>query len=241
MICISIVSHGHGPMVVNLANQLLNCTSVSRLIITLNIPEELPVILDDRLQLIHNISPKGFAANHNSAFKYCKEDYFCVVNPDVVMLDDPFFKMLQVFFENESIGLVAPSVLNSAGMIGDNMRIALTPWSLFKRIFGLERLAYKTSEGNKIFSPDWVAGVFMLFRSSIFYNLDGFDDRYFMYCEDVDICSRLTGAKYKIVACPFIFIQHDARRASHDTFSHFMWHLKSLFRYFFIRTLKIFD
>lgn len=240
MICISIVSNGHGSMVVNLAKQLLNCSSVTRLIITLNIPEAFPSILDSRFQLIENADPKGFGANHNSAFKLCNEAYFCVVNPDIMMVDDPFLKMLEVFGEENNVGLVAPLVLNSAGITEDSMRFVLTPWSLLKRITGFDRGAYSVSVGGETFSPDWVAGIFMLFKSSIFFKLSGFDERYFMYCEDADICARLKSAKYRIVACPSIFVLHDARRASHRSFLHLRWHLKSMSRYFLTHSLIIF-
>ena len=240
MICISLVSHGHGPMVVNLAKQLLNCSSVSRLIITLNIPEAFPSILDSRLQLIENTNPEGFGANHNAAFKCCKEAYFCVINPDIVIVDDPFLKMLEIFGEENNVGLVAPLVLNSVGTTEDSMRVVLTPWSLLKRIIGFDSGAYAAAVGSKSFSPDWVAGMFMLFRSSIFSKLNGFDERYFMYCEDADICARLISAKYRIVACLSIFVLHDAQRASHRSFLHLRWHLKSMGRYFLTHSFNIF-
>ena len=240
MICISLVSHGHGPTVLNLAKQLLNCPSISRLIITLNIPETFPNILDSRLQLIENPNPKGFGANHNAAFKYCKETYFCVINPDIAMVDDPFLEMLEVFGEEDNVGLVAPLVLNSAGISEDSMRILLTPWSLLKRLSGFDSSTYAVTLGGESFSPDWVAGMFMLFKSSVFSNLDGFDERYFMYCEDADICARLKSAKYRIAACLSIFVLHDAQRASHRSFLHLSWHLKSMSRFFLTHSLNIF-
>jgi len=240
MICVSLVSHGHGSMVTNLAKQLLTCSNVSSLIITLNIPEAFPEISDVRLQLIENVDPKGFGENHNAAFKFCKQDYFCVINPDIVLVDDPFLKMLEVFGGAENVGLVAPLVLNSAGMAEDSMRFALTPWSLLKRLSGLDSGAYAVAVGGKRFSPDWVAGMLMLFKSSIFSKLDGFDERYFMYCEDVDICTRLVNTKYKIVACLDASVIHNAQRESHHSFSHLRWHLKSMCRYFLTHSFNNF-
>lgn len=240
MICVSLVSHGHGLTVLNLAKQLLNCPSISRLIITLNIPEAFPNILDGRVQLIKNANPKGFGANHNSAFKYCEEAYFCVINPDIRMVNDPFLEMLDVFGEGINIGLVAPLVLNSVGRVEDSMRVLLTPWSLLKRISGFDSGTYAVTLGGENFSPDWVAGMFMLFRSSAFSNLGGFDERYFMYCEDADICARLKSAKYRILACLSIFVLHDAQRASHRSYLHLIWHLKSLGRFFLTKSLCIF-
>lgn len=240
MICVSLVSHGHGLMALNLAKQLLNCPSISRLIITLNIPEAFPNILDGRVQLIKNANPKGFGANHNSAFKYCEEAYFCVINPDIVLADDPFFEMLELFDGGDNTGLVAPLVLNTDGITEDSMRVLLTPWSLLKRVSCFDSGAYAVTLGGESFSPDWVAGMFMLFRSSVFSNLGGFDERYFMYCEDADICTRLKSAKYRISACLSIFVLHDAQRASHRSFLHLSWHIKSLSQFFLSHSLNIF-
>ena len=156
------------------------------------------------------------------------------------MVDDPFLKMLEVFSEADNVGLVAPLVLNSAGMAEDSMRFALTPWSLLKRLSGLDSGAYAVAVGGKSFSPDWVAGMLMLFRSSIFSHIGGFDERYFMYCEDADICTRIVNAKHKIIACLSAAVIHNAQRESHRSFSHLWWHLKSMCRYFLTHSLSIF-
>lgn len=74
--------------------------------------------------------------------------------------------------------------------------------------------------------------MFMLFRSQDFERLGGFDERYFLYYEDVDICVRAGQQGMRVVACPKVSVVHDARRDSRRSFKHLRWHLASMVRFF---------
>jgi N-acetylglucosaminyl-diphospho-decaprenol L-rhamnosyltransferase len=229
IICVSIVSHGHGSMVSNLARQILSCPEVGQLILTFNIPENCPKLMDQRILLINNESTKGFAENHNAAFGYCSRPYFCVVNPDIELLGNPFSKMLELSNE-KNIGIVAPLVVNPNGHLEDSMRTFLTPWTLFKRL--IKAKEKQTRLNGEDYAPDWVAGMFMLFKSETFKRLGGFDEKYRMYCEDADICTRSWKLNLKVIVCPFSSVFHFAQRASHRNIIYFFWHVQSLLRYF---------
>jgi N-acetylglucosaminyl-diphospho-decaprenol L-rhamnosyltransferase len=86
--------------------------------------------------------------------------------------------------------------------------------------------------GNTFIFPDWVAGIFMFFPSQVFTEMNGFDERYFLYLEDVDLCSRLRLAGYKIVLDPRVLVIHNARRDSHANWQYFKWHIFSGMRFF---------
>jgi GT2 family glycosyltransferase len=86
--------------------------------------------------------------------------------------------------------------------------------------------------GSKPFSPDWVAGMFMLFCGDAFRRMGGFDEKYFLYYEDVDLCARIRLAGWRVAVCPTVTAIHDARRASHRSMRYFRWHLTSILRYF---------
>ena len=235
---VSIVSHGHGSIVSDLVKQLLTFNEVSEIIVTLNIPE--PPLFDFKGQalVIQNIHPKGFGENHNSAFKLSVGDFFCVLNPDIVLDKNPFPSLIAILADN-SIGIVAPMVLGSDGRIQDNMRQFLTPISLAKRLLGLDAGTYSLSRESSSINPDWVAGMFMLFNSQIFEKVQGFDERYYMYCEDVDICTRVWRLQYSIVGCLSTAVIHKVQRASHKRFRHLSWHISSIIRYFFYNSLDL--
>jgi len=231
MVTVSLVSHGHGEMVWRLVDQLVVCPEVTQIIVTLNIPETCPVLIGDKIHLVKNDTPKGFGANHNAAFALAKGKFYCVINPDIELTQNPFGALLSASIGHR-IGLVAPLVVGASGLPEDSMRCFLTPWSMLKRALGVDSGAYSLRQGGSDFTPDWVAGMFMLFRSEAYAKVGGFDERFFMYCEDADLCTRLWKRGYKIVGCLSASVIHNAQRASHRSFKHLSWHVRSMARYF---------
>jgi len=230
MITVSIVSHQHGVMVTQLLNQLLLFPEVTKVILTLNVNEELDSPISDRLVIIRNQLPKGFGANHNAAFQACDTTYFCVLNPDVVLATSPFPTLLKQFSDPQ-VALVGPLVVAPDGRVEDSIRTFPTPLSLLLKAVGLSEGRYSVTYGQDNLAPDWIAGMFMLFRSNSFASLNGFDERFFLYYEDVDICARIWRSSLKIVACPSVKIVHDARRHSRTLWRYRRWHLRSLVLY----------
>lgn len=233
-IVVSVVSHRQGDLVRELlADMVARCKTDIRLVLTLNVPEELPFGINEYafpIEIIRNAQPKGFGANHNQAFRRLSSEYFCVVNPDIRLNDDPFEKLVACLFESGS-SLAAPVVINPQGGIEDSVRRFPTPFRIAGKVFGLGRHSdYALS--SRPFSPDWVAGMFMLFQSAAFQELGGFDERFFLYYEDVDICARLRLSGRDIVACPWVRVIHAARRESHRNLQYLAWHVASISRFF---------
>jgi hypothetical protein len=230
MIAVSIVSHGHGAMVESLVNTLLTFQEVSRILVTRNIPEALQLRGDGRVELIDNPLPKGFGENHNAAFQRCDEAYFCPLNPDIELSANPFPGLLAVL-DACGAGLAAPLVVAPSGSVEDSMRHFPTPFSVLLKALGGRDGRYVVAAGQPLFFPEWVAGMFMLFRREVFAKLGGFDKRFFLYYEDVDICLRAWRAGFKVVACPDVSVIHDAQRDSRKSFRHLRWHLASMARF----------
>lgn len=214
-----------------LVNMLLQLAEVQKIVITLNIPELVNLPVNDRIQLIHNASPKGFGANHNQAFSFCNSQFFCVLNPDISFATNPFPQLLQA--ASDSIGLVAPIVKNLDGNIEDSARKFPSPMSvLCRRLFNYQD-GYNYAQGDANFYSEWVGGMCMLFKSSTYSDVSGFDEAYYMYAEDADICTRFWKVGFKVLVCPSAVVFHDARRASRKNLQHLRWHISSLLRYFF--------
>ena len=230
MIAVSIVSHGHGAMVRSLLDQVLACPEVGQVIVTYNIPEETAPCLDRRVEVISNLSPKGFGANHNAAFRRSHEPFWCVLNPDIELPRNPFPALLEVF-KADSVGLVAPLVTHPTGGLEDSIRRFPTLTALLLKQMGHDNSRYTVKPDDQEFCPEWVAGMFMLFSTSSFAALNGFDEGYYLYYEDVDICWRTWRTGQKVVACPSVFVVHDARRASRVNWRHRRWHLASMLRF----------
>lgn len=231
-VAISIVSHGQGPLVKALLNDLSACKTPIHVILTLNLLEELSFdasALNFPLEIISNADTKGFAANHNAAFEVSEADYFCVLNPDIRLHADPFPSLMNALHD-PAVGVVAPKILNPSGGVEDSARTFPTWPFLIKKMLGLTPDS-RPAAGEIMCHPDWVAGMFMVFRSATFRQVCGFDQRYFLYYEDVDLCQRLRKKGYTVRLIPEVSAIHDAQRRSHRNARYMFWHASSLVRF----------
>jgi len=232
-ITVSIVSHGHDRIVSHLIDALhARCPEVREIIVTLNIADPASRMLHDRpgVHLIENRQPRGFGANHNNAFKQSKAPFFCVLNPDIAIVENPFPALLSAL-KRKNAALTAPIVLAPNGNIEDNLRRFPTLASLLFKLIARDKGRYPQQAGQTVVHPDWVAGMFMLFRRKAYHAVGGFDERYFLYYEDVDICARLWRTGLRVTATTEARVIHDAQRASHRNLRHLRWHLGSAARY----------
>lgn len=237
-VTVSIVSHNHGEMVVSLIKALDKLEDVSRILLTINVPEDIVINNCAKLHVINNSRPKGFGENHNAAFLFCETDFFCVINPDITLLGNPFPYLLQSIVSND-YSLTAPSVKNLNGEFEDSARYCPTPLRLLKKIFLLDSGSYNFNILTQPFEAECIAGMFMLFKSKAFKTINGFDTNYFMYYEDMDICLRLRKSGGKILVNPVVTIVHEARRASRRNIRHMKWHALSLLRFFILHRANI--
>ena len=128
--------------------------------------------------------------------------------------------------------LAAPRTVTPGGIEQDSIRRFPTPLGLLLKAAGKSNGAYPLTEVQGSFFPEWVGGMFMLFRSDAFKRIGGFDEGFYMYYEDVDICARLWRSGMRVVACPGVSVVHAAQRASHRETRYLRWHLASMARYF---------
>lgn len=231
MIAVSVVSHGHGSMVERLTRQLLAFPDVASLILTLNIDEQLDLPGDPRLKLVKNDVPRGFGANHNAAFALCDSRYYCVVNPDIELSENPFPALVEALDANAG-AVVAPIAYGARGQVEDSWRRFPSPLDLVLKAAGLHKGTYADAVTRPVFEPDWVAGMFMLFDARDYAASGGFDERFFLYYEDVDICVRLRASGRRVIGCSWASVVHLAQRASWREGRHFVLHLMSVWRYF---------
>jgi N-acetylglucosaminyl-diphospho-decaprenol L-rhamnosyltransferase len=199
-------------------------------VLTLNLREDDPPAVPFKLKVLRNSSPKGFAANHNAAFQCAVGEYFCVMNPDIRMDSDPFPPLIDEL-KRPSVGAVAPLIVGPTGEVEDSARPFPTPCSILRKAFGEEPGKYYDIRDEPI-SPDWVGGMFMLFKRATFGEMGGFNAAYHLYYEDVDLCARLRSSGYDIRLTPGAKVVHLAQRRSRRDAKYFAWHLQSMTRFF---------
>ena len=232
-VTLSVVSHGQ----IDLVNQFLDdlsrhCPEELCVILTHNIPEpaaSLPSNWRHRLEVIANDDQKGFGANHNTAFRRCVTPLFCVANPDIRLSGNPF-PILAAALERSRVAVAGPLVLDPQGRAEDSARKFPTAGRLLHKLFTPPKGPdYRVSDSP--IEVDWLAGMFMAFRAEAFRAVKGFDERFYLYYEDVDICARLSRRGYSVVYAPEARITHDARRASRRDMRLMRIHLASALRY----------
>ncbi|XAH22985.1 glycosyltransferase [Xylophilus sp. GW821-FHT01B05] len=222
---VSVVSHGHDAWLPGLLQQLAltGAGQIVQVILTHNLPPANGTLQDAgwpfQLTQIVNTAPKGFGPNHNEAFKQAQAPLFCVLNPDIRLPDPSLWPALCEAASLPGVGCAYPRLLDTDGTQQDSERAAVTPWALFRRRV-LRRADARV---------DWASAALWVLPSSVYRQLGGFDERYFMYCEDVDFCLRLQLGGWRLLHVPAEAV-HEAQRASHRQRSHLVWHLQSLWR-----------
>jgi len=238
LVSISIVSHRHGALLPGLLKDIERFCKDVEVLLTINVPESLAFTEGEfrfPLRILRSAVPRGFGANHNAAFGQANGRYFCVLNPDIRLDANPFPALIDALGRDQA-GVVAPKIVNAQGQVENNARRFPTlSVVLRKALAGAQPHDYDIA--GEPLHPDWVAGMFMLFRSEVFRGIGGFDERYFLYYEDVDLCLRLRRRGHAAVLEPRAVARHDARRASHRDARHFLWHARSLARFLYRRSV----
>lgn len=229
-ITVSIVSHGQLGLILPLLAQLDRwCTaSIEKVVLTVNIPEA--DLLEGMhwgfaVERIENPAPKGFGANHNAAFARCSTPWFLVLNPDIRLDGDVLAPL--ILQAGADSGLLTPRILEPGKSAPEAHRALITPVEILTR----NRPGYVAPS-----VPAWIPGLFMLFRSAAYAQIRGFDERFFMYGEDFDICARTQLEGWTLQVGEDLLARHDAQRASHRSKRYLYWHVTSLLKVWLSRS-----
>ena len=181
----------------------------------------------------------GFGYGHNLAIKRyaSNSDLFLICNPDIRFEQSAFNQLAEFALQREE-GLFLPKIIFEDNENQFGARLLPTPLNLFARRFS-KQLASKLDENyllksisldKPVFVP-YLSGCFMLFNSEKLLRLEGFDERFFMYMEDIDLsrrCAELFGNVYY----PLVEITHAHEQASYKNTKLLKAHLKSAIQYF---------
>ena len=222
---VSVVSHGHGPQVQALLWDLarLSAGTVRRVVLTQNLPEPPPQPPEGgwpfALECRRNEKTAGFGTNHNRALAAATESLVCLLNPDVGLGGADPFAALARAAQAPGVGVAYPEQVDALGQCQDSERELPTPWSLWRR----------WACGAREQRVEWVNAACLVLPTPVWQQLGGFDEGYFLYCEDVDLCLRLRLAGLALVRAG-VRVVHAGQRDSHRRWRHLLWHLRSLWR-----------
>ncbi len=200
--------------------------------------------LSPRVEYIHGHGNVGYGAGHNIAIRLSRaagSDYHVVVNPDI-SFEPGTLELLAGFMDaNPDVGLAMPKVIYPGGETQYLCKLLPSPADLIFRRFlaplpGADRRndMYELrgmDYGRTHFGVPSLSGCFMFFRTSALERLDGFDERFFMYMEDVDLCRR-THAVARTAFFPGAVVRHDYRKGSYNSSKLLKYHMTSAVKYF---------
>jgi GT2 family glycosyltransferase len=199
---------------------------------------------DKRIVYVFNGRNLGFGAAHNIAIKSSVEQgaYHAILNPDVYFDPGVLDKLFEFAQRRPDVGLVMPKVLNPDGSVQYLCKRLPSPADLILRRFVppvlqslfKERLAHyemRDQDYTKVLSVPVLSGCFMLISGSALSRVGIFDDRFFMYLEDVDLCRRIHQS-FKTVYFPEATVYHRNGKGSYREVRLLVHHISSAFHYF---------
>ena len=179
-------------------------------------------LIREKFSQIHFIENKenvGFSKANNQAIRLAKGKYVLLLNPDTVVEEDTFSKVLDFMESNPIAGGLGVKMIDGKGaFLPESKRGLPTPWVAFYKMFGISKLFPKSKKfgkyhlsylnENKIHEIEVLAGAFMLMRKETLDKVGLLDESFFMYGEDIDLSYRITLGGYKNYYFPETTIIH---------------------------------
>jgi len=178
-----------------------------------NSMEQLMVILDKfpNHKVILNQENIGFGKAQNQILKEIKTDLILILNPDSEVLSGTIQDMVDFMEKNQDVGAASCKIEKADGSLDiASHRGFPTPWASFKYYFLKDDSLYHLTDRNmnEIHEVDAIVGAFFLSRKSVLEKVNYFDEDYFLYAEDIDLCYKIKEAGYKVMYVPTVKVIH---------------------------------
>ena len=172
-----------------------------------------------QIKLIENQKNVGFSVAVNQGLKIAKGDYICFLNPDTLVQEDTFIKLISNIKENPEVGCIGPKILNPDGSLQKSCKRSFpTPLVALPKVLGLSKLFPKNKwlgkynltylDDNKPHFVDAISGSFMLFPKDVIHDVGPLDETFFMFGEDLDYSFRVHEIGRKVLYFPETEVIH---------------------------------
>jgi GT2 family glycosyltransferase len=194
------------------------------------------------VQVLRNDVRAGYGENHNRNLARARGRYFVIMNTDLLAGADVFVRLRDYLEAHPDVGMVSPKVLNEDGSIqGLNKRYPtlcdlflrrFMPRSLLPRFRSrLDRYEMRDVGYDRSCDVEFLSGSFMFCRTPLLQSCGGFDSRYFLYFEDVDLCRRFQRLA-RTVYYPDVSVVHLWERSAHKKWIYTYYFMRSALTYF---------
>jgi GT2 family glycosyltransferase len=242
---VSIVAYKNSVDVIkNAVDSVLNTNLNIHLYISDNSPTDTLRVLkvSDKITYIFNNQNLGFGRAHNiivNKVKYISK-YHLILNPDVHFDKDVLIELYNIMEKKHDIGIISPKVIYPNGetqlscrLIPSSIDLIIRRVTLLEKVF-LKRIKFHElifTNYDKTMEVPFILGCFLFIRTDLLNEIGGFDERFFMYMEDLDLCRRI-GRKGRILFIPNIIIKHIYERGSRKKLKLLLFHISSMIKYF---------
>ena len=235
-----VVSHGHAAELEQLLPVLT--PQVDEVVVVANVPGSLGDV-PEGVRVLENERPLGFAANANRGIAATGGEFVVLANPDVRPEPDAVATLCEFAAPRPRCGVAGPQLLYPDGRWQPSRRsyptvagtiVRRTPLRLLFPPLERQRAHYLLDErpGEPV-QADWLLAAFLLLRRTMLAELGGFDTRFPLYGEDIDLCYRAAKAGWERWYVPAAVVRHGWDRATDHRFltRRTLWHWRGILRF----------
>jgi GT2 family glycosyltransferase/uncharacterized protein YbjT (DUF2867 family) len=241
-----IVNHNAGMALANCLASVVDKVSEVVVVDNLSEPESFEPVISRfeecaGLRVVRLLKNTGFSAGCNVGVGVSSGDYFLFLNPDCVCLPDLFKKLAQFLDNHPRAGIVGGMLLGEdCKEQGGGRRAEPTIWRAFTRASGLWRvwrrsdyhLEYQKNSEVPL-EVDAVSGACLMIRREVFEEIGGFDEGYFLHCEDLDLCISAKRRGWQVFHCPDAKVFHSKGVCGNGKSLFVEWHKhRGMLRFF---------
>jgi GT2 family glycosyltransferase len=150
------------------------------------------------VRLIANKENAGFSKGNNIGVAEAKGEYLCILNPDTIVAEDTFLKLIRFTDGQQNLGIVGCQLIDGQGkFLPESKRNIPSPSVALKKMLGDDKDYYANHlEIDSIGEVEILVGAFMFLKKDVYDAVDGFDEDYFMYGDDIDLSYKVLKAGY---------------------------------------------
>jgi GT2 family glycosyltransferase len=160
------------------------------------------------VELIVNEQRRGFGANHNAVLKRARGRHVFILNDDTELHEGCIERLCRFMDQNPTVGAAGPRILRPGGSVQPSAFHLPTPARVALTALTLQRAGWIQSGTDRIRSVGWVTGAAIMARRDALLGVAGFDERFFMYCEDADLCRQLRDGGWEVAFFPQASLMH---------------------------------
>ncbi len=163
-----------------------------------------------KIHLKLNEENLGFGRANNQILKEITSGFVLLLNPDTELEEGVLLKMIQFMEENEDVGAATCKILLANGKVDLTAHRGFpTPWASLLYFLGDDSLYHLSKKDmSQPHEVDAISGAFFLARTEVLKKVKYFDEDYFMYAEDIDLCYKIKQAGFKVMYIPSVKILH---------------------------------